>query len=173
MKLALVTNICAHYRVKTFETLSRYHNVNYYFFSGGDEWYWQKRHGVQAGHFCYEYLSGFKLGRTRITPHLPWKLWSGNYSAFIKCINSRFALPVTYIIARLKRKPFILWTGIWMRLQTPVHRIIFPITQYIYRNSDAIIVYGSKPPNVIQPFYKSFNIWVICGRGVVSYRHNR
>jgi hypothetical protein len=33
LKAAFVTNICAHYPVKTFETLARYHDVDYYFFS--------------------------------------------------------------------------------------------------------------------------------------------
>jgi len=142
VRIAFITNICAHYRVQTFETLARYHDVDYYFFSVGDEWYWQQEHGVQAGDFHYEYLPGFRLGRTRVTPTLPWKLWRGNYDIYIKCINGRFALPITYLIARLKRKPFILWTGIWMRLQTPFHRLAWPLTRYIYHHADAIVVYG-------------------------------
>jgi glycosyltransferase involved in cell wall biosynthesis len=142
VRIAFITNICAHYRVQTFETLARYHDVDYYFFSAGDEWYWQQEHGVRAGDFHYEYLPGFRLGRTRVTPTLPWKLWRGNYDVYIKCINGRFALPITYLIARLKRKPFILWTGIWMRLQTPFHRLAWPLTRYIYHHADAIVVYG-------------------------------
>jgi len=142
LRIAFITNICAHYRVKTFETLSRYYHIDYYFFSAGDEWYWQQEHGVQAGDFHYEYLPGFRLGRTRVTPTLPWKLWRGNYDVYIKCITGRFTLPITYLIARLRRKPFILWTGIWMRLQTPFHRLAWPLTRYIYRHADAIVVYG-------------------------------
>ncbi|MBW1929010.1 MAG: glycosyltransferase family 4 protein [Deltaproteobacteria bacterium] len=142
MKIAFVTNICAHYRVKTFETLAHYHDVYYYFFSAGDEWYWQQQHGVRAGNFRHEYLPGFRVGYTRITPTLPWKLWKGRYDVYIKCINGRFALPLTYLVARLRRKPFILWTGIWARVETPVHRLLFPFTRYIYRHADAIVVYG-------------------------------
>lgn len=141
-KIAFITNICPHYRVQTFETLARYHQVDYYFFSAGDEWYWQQQHGTRTGHFSYKYLPGFRLGRTRITPILPWELWRGDYDVYIKCILGRFALPITYLIARLKRKPFILWTGIWMRLQTRFHRISWPLTRYIYRHADAIVVYG-------------------------------
>jgi glycosyltransferase involved in cell wall biosynthesis len=141
-KVAFVTNICAHYRVETFETLARYHDIGYYFFSAGDDWYWQQEHGVRTGDFHYEYLPGFRLGRTRVTPTLLWKLWRGDYEVYIKCINGRFALPITYLVARLKRKPFVLWTGIWMRLQTFFHRLTFPLTCYIYRHADAIVVYG-------------------------------
>lgn len=142
MKIAFITNFCSHYRVKTFETLARYHDVDFYFFSAGDEWYWQQEHGVRGGNFHYAYLPGIRVGRTRITPTLPSILLRGNYDVYIKCINGRFALPMTYLIARLKRKPFVLWTGIWMRLQTPFHRLAFPLTRYIYQHSDAIVVYG-------------------------------
>jgi glycosyltransferase involved in cell wall biosynthesis len=142
MKLAFVTNICAHYRVKTFETLARYHEVDYYFFSEGDEWYWQHQHGVRTGNFHYTYLPGFRISRTRISPTLPWELWRGDYDVYIKCINGRFALPMAYLIARLKNKPFVLWTGIWTRLQTPFHRFAWPLTRYIYHHADAIVVYG-------------------------------
>ncbi|MDQ7030855.1 MAG: glycosyltransferase [Ardenticatenia bacterium] len=141
-KFAFVTTFCPHHRQKTFELLAQHYNLDFYFFSAGDEWYWQQEHGVRAGDFHYEYLPGFRLGRTRITPTLPWKLWRGDYDVYIKCINGRFALPITYLIARLRRRPFILWTGIWMRLRTPIHRLLFPFTRYIYHHADAIVVYG-------------------------------
>lgn len=143
MKIAFVTNICAHYRIRTFEILSKGSQIDYYFFSAGEEWYWQQKHGTKAGNFNYQYLPGFSLGQTRINLGLPWKLFINSYDIYIKCINGKFALPVTYIIARVKGKPFILWTGIWMRLQTITHRLIFPLTKYIYLHSDAIVVYGS------------------------------
>jgi glycosyltransferase involved in cell wall biosynthesis len=142
MKVAFITNICPHYRVKTFETLARYHDVDFYFFSSGDEWYWQKQHNTYLGDFHAEYLGGFQVGGTRITPALPFKIWRGKYDVIVKCITGRFALPVTYLTARLLGKPFVLWTGIWMRLQTPVQRLIFPLTRYIYHHADAIVVYG-------------------------------
>lgn len=144
MAVAFVTHYCTHYRVKTYELLSLIYNnqIDFYFYSEGKEWYWQQQHGVRTGNFHYEYLPGFRLGRTRITPTLLWKLWRGNYDVYIKCINGRFVLPMTYLIAHLKRKPFILWTGIWMRLQTPFHRLVWPFTRYIYHHADAIVVYG-------------------------------
>jgi glycosyltransferase involved in cell wall biosynthesis len=142
MKIAFVTNICPHYRVKTFEMLAQALDVRFFFFSAGDEWYWQQQHGVNVGKFQFEYLSGFRLGHTRITPQLFGKLIHGGYDVYIKCINGRFALPVTYLAARIRRKPFILWTGIWTRIQTPVHRIAYPLTRYIYRHADAVVVYG-------------------------------
>jgi len=141
-RIAFVTNFCPHYRVKTFETLARYHDVDYCFYSAGDEWYWEHKHGTSTGNFRFQYLKGFRIGGICFTPALPWKLWRGDYDVYIKCINGRFALPITYLVARLRRKPFVLWTGIWMTLQTRFHRLIFPLTRYIYRHADALVVYG-------------------------------
>jgi glycosyltransferase involved in cell wall biosynthesis len=128
--------------VKTFETFARYQDVDYYFFSAGQEWYWLRQHGVFAGNFKHEYLRGFRLGRTRVTPTLLTKLYHRHYDVYITGISGRFAMPSTYLIARLKGRPFILWTGIWHTLQTPFHRLVFPLTRFIYRHADAIVVYG-------------------------------
>jgi glycosyltransferase involved in cell wall biosynthesis len=142
MKIAFVTNFAAHYRVKTFEALARHHDVKYLFFSGGDEWYWQRQHGTRAGDFDYEYLSGISLAGTRITPTLITRLFSNDYDVVLKCINGRFALPAAYLAARLRRRPFVLWTGIWSTLNTRFHKAAAFLTNYIYRHADAIVVYG-------------------------------
>ena len=143
VRAAFVTNICTHYRVKTFERLAELCDVEFFFYSAGNEWYWQQNHGVRAGNFRHSYLHGLQLTQcVRLVPSLVTKLWRRNYDVYIKCINGRFALPATYLIARLRRKPFILWTGIWMSLDTPFHRLIFPLTRWIYRHADATVVYG-------------------------------
>ena len=143
IRVAFVTNICAHYRVKTFEKLAELCDPEFFFYSAGNEWYWPKSHGLRAGNFRHIYLPGFQLTRgTRVVPGLALRLWRGSYDVIVKCINGRFALPVTYLTARLARKPFVLWTGIWMSLQTPFHRLAFPLTRWIYQHADAIVVYG-------------------------------
>jgi glycosyltransferase involved in cell wall biosynthesis len=142
MKIAFITNLCAHYNIGTFELLGRDYDVDFLFFSDGKEWYWPQEHQIRAGNFHFENLSGFRVGKTRITPSLPGKLLRGDYDIYIKCINGRFALPVTFLIARVQRKPFILWTGIWNRIDTPLQKLFFPLTRYIYLHSDAIVVYG-------------------------------
>ena len=143
MRIAFITHYCTHYRVNTYEILARLADVTYFFFSAGREWYWDRSHGVKGGEFNHEYLPGFQLGRTRIAPSLPWKLLRGRYDAYVKCINGKFALPVTYIVARVRGKPFVLWTGLWIRLRTRTHRLIWPITRYIYQHADAIVTYGT------------------------------
>ena len=137
-----VTNFCPHYRVQTFATLAKHLPVEYIFYSAGHERYWQAEHGTQHGHFDHEYLPGFAIGNTRISPSLISRLWKADCDVIIKCINGKFALPVTYIISRLRRKPFVLWTGIWHTLHTPIHRLLLPATRYVYRHADAVVTYG-------------------------------
>jgi glycosyltransferase involved in cell wall biosynthesis len=142
-KLVFVTNFCPHYRIRLFEKIAQHYETDFLFYSEGKEWYWQMAHGVNQGVFHYTYLKGFWLGRTRVTLDLIFQLFAGKYDVVIKCINGKFALPISFLIAKIRNKPFILYTGIWTRLQTPVQKVIFPITRYLYQNSDAIVVYGA------------------------------
>jgi glycosyltransferase involved in cell wall biosynthesis len=143
MKIAFVTNLCPHYRVGTFETLARYHDVDFLFFSEGRESYWDTRHGLSMGDFRGEYLRGlYLIPGVRIVPALAARLLSGDYAAVIKCINGRFALPLTYLISRLRRIPFVLWTGIWHHPDIFFHHLTYPLTRYLYGHADAIVVYG-------------------------------
>jgi glycosyltransferase involved in cell wall biosynthesis len=142
VRVAFVTNFAPHYRVKMFEALAGLCDLRCYFHSDGGEWYWQRAHGVQRGDFRCEYLRGFRLGRMRIVPRLAPALLFGGHDVVIKCINDRFALPVAYLAARLRGAPFVLWTGVWCRLNTPAQRLLYPLTRRLYRRADAIVAYG-------------------------------
>ena len=143
MRIAVVTTFPSHYSARTFEALARRHETDFIFFSGAKhEWYWLPEHGETGGQFRHRYLRGFSVGRTRVTPSLFTELLRGRYDAYIKCIHGRFALPVTFAAARAARRPIILWTGLWSRVDTPAHRLFFPLTSYFYRHADALVVYG-------------------------------
>jgi len=141
-KIAFITNICTHYTSGLFERLSDQCDIDFLFYSDENEWYWQNQHGKTGGNFNYRYLPGLRIGKTKVSFSLLFELLRAPYQIYIKCINGKFALPVTFFIAKIKRKPFILWTGIWMRLNTPFHKLIYPLTKMIYKKSDAIVVYG-------------------------------
>ncbi|HLB50065.1 MAG TPA: glycosyltransferase family 4 protein [Anaerolineales bacterium] len=150
IKAIFVTNICPHYRVRTFETLAQKMNVSFLFFSEGGERYWDARHGLQHGDFHHEYLPGFYLTRQmRITPALVTRVWQADVDVIIKCITGRFALPVTYLLARARRKPFVLWTGLWSHPATFFHHLTWPLAKYIYTHADAIVVYGAHVRNYL------------------------
>ena len=97
---------------------------------------------MRTGDFPHEYLGGFRLGKARIAPALPWKLLRCPARAILSSIDGRFALPAAYLVARSKRVPFLLWTGLWSRVDTPLHRRIFALTRFLYRHADAVVVYG-------------------------------
>lgn len=174
VRAAFVTNICPHYRVNTFETLSQKISVEFLFYSSGKERYWQGSHGLRVGNFPHAYLPGFHLSRgTRIVPSLPLRLWKGRYNVIIKCINGRFALPVTYVTARVTRRPFILWTGVWMSLRTPFHRLVFPFTRWIYRHADAIVVYGEHVKRYLMSLNVSSEKIFVAAHAVDNSQYNR
>ncbi len=140
-KVAFITNICTHYVIRLFELLSEECKIDFYF-TGGKESYWEKQNKVWLGKFDGRYLKGlFILPKFKITPAL-FNLPGKNYNVYIKTIDDRFALPFVFLLSKILKKPFILWTGHWMHPQTFFHRLSFGVTKYIYRYSDAIVVYG-------------------------------
>ena len=141
-RFLFVQPFCTHYTVGLFTRLAERLDTQFLFYSDGGEWYWQAEHGVRTGDFPHEYLGGFRLGRTRIAPALLWKLLRSPARAILSSIDGKFALAAAYLVARSKRVPFLLWTGVWFRLGTPLHRRIFALTRFLYRHADAIIVYG-------------------------------
>jgi glycosyltransferase involved in cell wall biosynthesis len=66
----------------------------------------------------------------------------GRHDVVIKCINGKAALPLTYVAARLTRRRFVLWTGVWQHPRGLAHRIGRPLVRYIYRHADAVLTYG-------------------------------
>lgn len=143
MKVLFVTNMCTHYRVGAYETLSKLLSVKFFFYSDGNEPYWEKRNPVGGARIDAETIPGWNiLPRIRISPQLVWRLLRDDYDVVIKCINGRFALPVTFVIAKLRRKPFILWQTIWYHPATLFHRLSYPMLKYIWKHTDAFVVYG-------------------------------
>ncbi len=141
-RLAFVETVCSHYSVGLFERLAQRTDTQFFFYSDGKEWYWQDEHGFRSGDFPHTYLRGFWLGNTRITPSLPWKLLRSRPQAILSCIDGKFSLPVAYLAARWRRVPFLLWTGIWRRVDTRFHRWMLPLTRFLYQHADGIVTYG-------------------------------
>lgn len=140
--IAFVTNFCPHYRVRTFEILASVLPIDFYFYSIGGERYWLPEHKLMTGSFTHCYTAGTRIGRTTVSFDLPKHLLKKKYDVYVKCINGAFVLPLTFLVSRLRKRPFILWTGVWKRLETPLHRVLWPFLRCIYLKSDAIVGYG-------------------------------
>lgn len=144
MKIAFITKYWAHYRVNTYETLAKYEDVHYIFHSIEKGWYWDQTHKDGDESIHYDHVQDLKIRQIRIPHKLIGKLWQDNYDLYFKCVNNKFALAVSYLTARLRGKPFVLWTGIWGRLHARVHHLAWPLTKYVYRHADAVAVYGIR-----------------------------
>ena len=140
-KIAFITSRCDHFNLKLFELLSQKYEIHFYFTVGGEN-YRIKENSAQIGNFKFYNLKNYRLfGKFDFVPGL-FKLLFRKYDVFIKTIDGKFALPVTFFISRIKRVPLIFWTGLWNHPQTFFHKISFGITQYIYKACEANLVYG-------------------------------
>ncbi|MDP2939825.1 MAG: glycosyltransferase family 4 protein [Candidatus Omnitrophota bacterium] len=140
-KVTFVTHVCTHYTIKLFELLSEKHKFKFYFTGSGRN-YRDKNNEVPCGNFDGKYLKGvFIFPKFGMTFGL-FKILFEKQDIFIKTIVDRFALPFVFLVAKILIKPFILWTGMWMHPNTFFHKISYGFTKFIYRHSDAIIVYG-------------------------------
>ncbi len=164
MKILFVTNICPHYRVKAFELLSTFHPVRFLFFSdAGRQKYWERRNALTPGEFNGGYVRSWGWGWFRIVPALYLELLRSHYDVLIKCINGRFPLLFSFLIAKVRKKPFVLWTGLWHHPETLFHRLSFPVVTHIYRNADAVVVYGEHTASFLQTLgvesHRVFRAW--------------
>ncbi len=142
-RVVWVHNFATHYTAGLFAAMCRRMTVEFLFYSQGGEWYWLQKNRLPECEFPHRYLRAVTVGGTRIAPGLAWRLWRGEYDVVAAGVNGKFALPVSYVIARLRGLPFVLYTGIWMRVGTPLHRLAFPLLRHVYRNADAVVVYGT------------------------------
>ena len=143
MRIAFITNFCPFYRVKLFRLLAKKHDLTFLFFSDASEKNWESLnpHGIDEVPIVP--LHSPKAGKITVLFRLARQLWSNPYDVFIQGISGRFVVPLTYIIARIRKKPFILWTGFWNHPTTFFHVLTFPIVRHIYRKADALVVYGA------------------------------
>lgn len=140
-RVLFVTYMNNHTRDGLYRALKDQLDIGFLFYSDGTEWYWRGKR-MDVDHIGGEYLKGFWLGRTRITPAMLQHLLRDRYDVVIKCINGKFALPATWAAAKSRNKPFVLWSGIWQEPTGLLHRAGSPLLHHIYRSSDAIVTYG-------------------------------
>jgi glycosyltransferase involved in cell wall biosynthesis len=133
VRVALVTNLCTHYRAPLFHELARRLDISFFFTSDGSEWYWPD---VGSPPPCGVPVAG---GRREVVP----AILRGGYDCVVVGLNGRTVVPKVFLAARTRRVPFVLWTGIWEHPDTPFHRLSRPLTRRLYRAADALLVYGT------------------------------
>jgi glycosyltransferase involved in cell wall biosynthesis len=77
-----------------------------------------------------------------LLPGLAGRLTRERYDAVVMALTGRLMVPYVYTLARTRRMPFVLWSGLWDHPTTPFHRATRRVLEALYRRSDAIVVYG-------------------------------
>jgi glycosyltransferase involved in cell wall biosynthesis len=80
------------------------------------------------------------------------RIASGRYRAVIYGIGGRLALPGSYVAARRRRIPFILWTSLWAHPRTAAHALSWPATRHLYRHADAVVTYGAHVTRYVRRY---------------------
>jgi glycosyltransferase involved in cell wall biosynthesis len=142
-RIAFIDYFPTHYRRGLYEELSRRHDADFYFFADERERYWNAKIPLaHDGEFHEVSLRRWRLAGQAVMPGVALALTPRRYDAVIKSLNGKVMLPLTFGTARMRGLPFVLWTGMWAHPDTPVHRVSRPLTDAIYRASDAIVAYG-------------------------------
>lgn len=143
LRVAFIDYFPTHYRRGLYEELARRLEADFYFFADERERYWNRRIPVShAGDFREVQLRRWRIAGQAVMPGVALTLSSKRYDAVIKSLNGKLMLPLTFGAARVRRVPFVLWTGMWAHPTTPVHQLSQPLTEAVYRRSDAIVAYG-------------------------------
>jgi glycosyltransferase involved in cell wall biosynthesis len=77
---------------------------------------------------------------------------SGRYRAVISGLGGRLALPGSYLAARARGVPFVLWATIWEHPRTLAHRLSWLPTRELYRRADAVATYGPHVSDYVRRF---------------------
>lgn len=141
LRVAVITHFSPHYRRPLFELLAQRLDATFYFFSRGEEPYrgWLRH---EVGDFPVRDVRRITIAGHPLLVGLEQELSRERYDAVIKCINGRLMVPYVFLLARRRKLPFVLWTGIWRHPQTAAHRLTRRLTEGVYRGADAIVTYG-------------------------------
>ena len=150
-KVALITNIPTPYRISLFEKLAKHPSISLYvYFNAITEKnrVWR----IALDHrFKYKILPGYNItyqgwapSTYHINPSIINELTSSNYDAVISGGYDSFTNQVSFLLCKIKKIPFILWSGSTINERNLMRRITLPLIKYIVRHSDSFIAYGTK-----------------------------
>ncbi len=143
LRCAVVTNFCPFYRIKLFRLLVERIGARFLFFSDASEKNWEALNPRGGADLPVVPLGVGTQPRWRVMLRLARVLWREPWDVYVQGISGRLVVPLTYAIARLRRRPIIIWTGFWFHPRTLFHRLTFPLVRHIYRHADALVAYGT------------------------------
>ncbi|MDQ3897330.1 MAG: glycosyltransferase family 4 protein [Actinomycetota bacterium] len=145
--MVFVTTTPAAHKSGALRLLARQMNVFFLFFSRGREPYRSASATPVYEGLRYDDVGATARSRIGVLRSLVRVVAFSKYDVLVKCINGKAELLVCYWGCRLRRRKFVLWTGIWKWPDNVRHRIGRPLVRHICRQSDAVCTYG---PHVSQ-----------------------
>lgn len=149
LKVALIHNIMSPYRIPLFNELAKNSMIDIvvYFESKSEknrEW-----DVINSDLINYKILPGFTLeiGKDvyyHINPTIVKELFYGDYDVIISSGYSTFTAQITFLISKLFKKPFILWSGTTVNEPTKYKLFSLPMIKFIVKYTDAYIAYGTN-----------------------------
>lgn len=146
-KVALIHNIISPYRVPFFEGLTRHPSIDLSVYFCAKTHKNRKWDILESNKYNYNVLSGktFEfLGIIyHINPVIISKLIKRRYDIVIISGNTDFTTQAAFITSKLLKTPTILWSEGIESAQSLLGKVINPLTRYIVRNVDAVVVPGT------------------------------
>ncbi len=142
MRVAFITNLAPYYRRPLFRALGEVHDVDFYFFSKGSERYVTSEFAQDSLLHANDAYRRWEIAGQAVLPDLANRLRRERYDVVVKCLNGKLMVPWVAGLARARNLPLVLWTGMWYQPRTFVHRLSAPLANLVYRQADAIVVYG-------------------------------
>jgi glycosyltransferase involved in cell wall biosynthesis len=141
-RIALVTNIAAHYRLPLYRRLADRYDADFFFTGVGHKRYWSSDHRQGT-----DGLQTVPAGRPL---RLALQLALGRYECIVIGLGGRLSLVATVLATKLRRRPYVLWVGMWARPETAFHRLAWPLVRMLFRDADALLVYGSHVAKFVE-----------------------
>lgn len=136
MRITLLTNHLAPYRVPLYRRLAARHDLQVLLYGGGERyvppWFAPVEEQVAGAGFPAAAVS-----RRRQAFHA-----ARDRDVVIAPFAGGAMLPLAYLGARAHRTRFILWASVWSQPRSLAHALALPLTRRIYRDADAVIAYG-------------------------------
>ena len=148
-RVALVSNLCPHYRRPLYELLAKRVTLDCFFFAEREPYWNPLLPAIETGDFSRVPLRRITILGEPLLPGLLRRLTRTRYDVVIVGLVGRLTVPYVYAVARIRGLPFVLWTGVWEHPRTPFHRLTKPLVLHLYRRADAIVVYGDHVRRVL------------------------
>lgn len=140
MRIAFVHSALAFYRVSLFNELSKRHDIEFFF---------HKKYGdsPEKPRFKYRMLRGVRIPGIRDYMYpltLILRLIKGRYDLFIGAGAAQLDTMAAFLVAKLLRRPFVLWNVTWFYNPTLLSKLRYPVWRLIVLGSDSLVLPGKR-----------------------------